>query len=766
MALLGLYGLLIIFAKPDEVFLRPAYGFMMANKSLVFRFADVEVREREFALLRAGKVLAVEPKAFRVLLLFLRNPQKLMSKEELLNSVWGETAVTEGSLTRCIWLLRRLLGDDINEPRFIETVATVGYRLVCKVEVSEDGSGDLQATDTANELSKNDFVDTLPNGEVVETAANPLAQVDKLVGDMGGNEKRTEGRHNRLRRWLLAGAAVLVAGLATATWYLRRPLPPLRVTEFTQITHDGRRKELAGTDGSRLYLNRDLDPQPTAQVAISGGEIAPVPVALPLHKIMDASPDGSTLLVTSNDGGQRSLWNVEVPAGSLRRLLTDAWVNSAAWSPDGRSVVYSPGDGDLDVIRSDGTGTRKLASPGGLPSALSWSPDGSKIRFSKDNRLWEMSSDGSGLHPLLPGWRPSSSQCCGRWTPDGRFFIFLSRGTFSNYSGLLPASQLWVLDERRGLFRRGSTEPVQLTSGPIRWNTPIPSKDGTKIFAHGVILRGELVRYDAQSNRLQPYLGGISGEFVTFSPDGQFVAYVSFPEGILWRANRDGSNPVKLTDTPLYPLNLRWSPDGSQILFCSHAPDGRVRAYVTSSLGGTPKPLLPDDSEGQSDPSWSPDGHKIVFSSLEAIGAFSSVLRVYDLVSHQITTLPGSEGVWSPRWSPDGRFIAGLHTGPTGGLKIFDFEKQRWLVMQRTRETDFPTWSSDSQFIYFLSPWDDPGVFRVRVTGGNAERVFDLNGFRYTGAFKLWFGLDPTDTPLLLRDVGTDDIYALTLEQK
>src|ERR1700742_488742 len=125
---------------------------VMESKSFVFRFADVEVREREFSLINAGKVLAVEPKAFRVLLLLLRNPQKLISKEELLNSVWGDTAVTEGSLTHCIWLLRRLLGDDINEPRFIETVATVGYRLVCKVEVSEDGSGDLDATAETNGL--------------------------------------------------------------------------------------------------------------------------------------------------------------------------------------------------------------------------------------------------------------------------------------------------------------------------------------------------------------------------------------------------------------------------------------------------------------------------------------------------------------------------------------------------------------------------------------------------------------------------------------
>src|SRR5580704_15336474 len=112
----------------------------MANKSFVFRFDDVVVREREFTLTKAGQVLTVEPKAFRALLFLLHNPQRLISKEELLNSVWGDAAVTEGSLTRCIWLLRSVLGDDIRNPRYIETVATVGYRFKCPVEVSEDRS--------------------------------------------------------------------------------------------------------------------------------------------------------------------------------------------------------------------------------------------------------------------------------------------------------------------------------------------------------------------------------------------------------------------------------------------------------------------------------------------------------------------------------------------------------------------------------------------------------------------------------------------------
>jgi hypothetical protein len=57
-------------------------------------------------------------------------------------------------------------------------------------------------------------------------------------------------------------------------------------------------------------------------------------------------------------------------------------------------------------------------------------------------------------------------------------------------------------------------------------------------------------------------------------------------------------------------------------------------------------------------------------------------------------------------------------------------------------------------------------VFRIPASGGDAERISDLKGVHYTGYYSVWLGLDPTDAPLLLRDIGTSDIYALTLEQK
>jgi DNA-binding winged helix-turn-helix (wHTH) protein len=118
---------------------------MTERKCLVFSFADVQVREREFSIVRNGEVLPVEPKAFRVLLFLLRNPQKLITKEELLDAVWGDTAVSENSLTRSIALLRRLLADDTHEPRYIATVPTVGYRFLCNVRVAEEGSAELNA---------------------------------------------------------------------------------------------------------------------------------------------------------------------------------------------------------------------------------------------------------------------------------------------------------------------------------------------------------------------------------------------------------------------------------------------------------------------------------------------------------------------------------------------------------------------------------------------------------------------------------------------
>jgi serine/threonine protein kinase len=125
------------------------------------------------------------------------------------------------------------------------------------------------------------------------------------------------GQRPRSKMLVWSGGVVALLTLAAAAYLVvasRNSVPPLRVSAYTQITHDGHAKQLKGTDGSRLYFDQD-QPQPIGQVAISGGEIAPVPVAVSGPALVDVSPDGSTFLVTSFTGGLQKaypLWSVRI----------------------------------------------------------------------------------------------------------------------------------------------------------------------------------------------------------------------------------------------------------------------------------------------------------------------------------------------------------------------------------------------------------------------------------------------------------------------
>ncbi len=415
------------------------------------------------------------------------------------------------------------------------------------------------------------------------------------------------GQH-RLPRSQLWPVAVLLILLLAAIGYIviarKNAAPALRFSDYVQITNDGRNKTLAGTDGSRLYFN--LDPsQPPAQIAIAGGEIVPLKVSIPSAVLEGVSPDGSTFLVGSESVGQTSgypLWSVGILGGAPRSLADS--VTASTWSPDGASVAYATPNGDLYEEKTNGSEAHKIASIGGRTEWLAWSPDGTRLRFSTNGKLREIAVNGSNLHELLPGWQASASPCCGSWSPNGSIFYFLSAG------------QLWAFDERPGLLGIRSTEPIQLTSGPLAWATPVPGRNGKKLFATGLTRRGQLTRFDSQSKQFLPYLDGISADLVAFSKDGAHLVYVSYPDGSLWRADRDGSNRVELVDPPLKPVLPSWSPDGSQIVFVGLTQQNNEnQSYIVSSQGGAIRRLLPEDSGLQTDPNWSPDGTKIVFST-------------------------------------------------------------------------------------------------------------------------------------------------------
>jgi eukaryotic-like serine/threonine-protein kinase len=562
-------------------------------------------------------------------------------------------------------------------------------------------------------------------------------------------------KSDKLRSWSIGMVAVLVFAAASYFVILHRgQTQSLRVSDYTQITRDGHAGAVVATDGARLYISRGIG-LPAQVVAVTGGTLQPMSFPWPKPFLVDVSPDGSTALVLSYEKGllpTQPLYTVQLLGGEHRYLADAA---GAGWGPSDESIVYFTAANDSYLIRSDGTAAHKFASLAGPPDSFSWRPGGKSIRYSTNGRLWEMSSEGTRPHELLQGWRTPHEKSSGAWSPDGSVYVFLSG----------PGPQIWAMDERLSLFHTSSSQPYQLTSGPISWGGPVFSKDGTKMFTSGSTPGGQLVRFDARSNRLEPFLSGISAEFVAFSKDGDSVAYVSYPDGILWKAKPDGSDRVQLSAPPMQPRLVSVSPDGTQILFTDSSATGVPEAYIVSSQQGSPRRLLPDETTPETDANWSPDGREIAFSTSKETGRNrNSTINIFDVATQRVTTLPGSVGMFSPRWSPDGKSIA-ADTFDASRIRVFNLKTQQWSTLHEGLLGWFQ-WSKDSQSMFLLKYTEAPGVYRISVAGGKEERVVDLKDVPTTGYYGLWLGLDPSDAPLLLRDTGTTDIYALTLERK
>jgi Tol biopolymer transport system component len=449
--------------------------------------------------------------------------------------------------------------------------------------------------------------------------------------------------------------------------------------------------------------------------------------------------------------------------GGSARTLGNILAHDASWTPDGRKIVYANGR-DLFLSLSDGSESRKLVTAPGWTLWPRWSPDGTRLRFTvsdpntSSNSLWEVSAGGTNLHRLLLGWNNPPNECCGTWTADGSYFVFRAiRDGEQN---------LWATREKASLFRKAGRDPVQLTYGPMNFWSPIPSKDGKRIFAGGTQPRGELVRYDAKAGHFVPYLSGIPANWVEFSRDEAWVLYVSFPEGSLWRSRPDGSERVQLTFPPLQVLCPRWSPDGKRIVLTGVTPGKPPKMYLISAEGGAPQQLISGEGE-EVDPQWSPDGNRLLFGGLTlAVARPETVaLHIFDLRTNKVSTLPGSEGLRWPRWSRDGRYVTAF-SAPNNkwNLMLFDFQTQKWEELA-AGYAGFPNWSKDGKYVYYWGVQQGTrGAFRVGIRDRKVERVVSFTEIQSTGTGGNWLGLAPDDSPLLLRDTSIQEIYALEWE--
>ena len=569
-------------------------------------------------------------------------------------------------------------------------------------------------------------------------------------------------------KWFGIAASTILL-LAVVAYLFRPELPPPRITGYTQLTHDGRPKSFVGvtvatvlTDGARLYVQENQNGKfIVSQVSANGGDTVPMPMPFPNVSLDNMSQDRSELVVSSFSGSEaiQQIWLVPVLGGSPKRFV-DPSGNDALWMPNGNRLLAQ--NNQLLEIAADGT-QRKLAA---LPENafvywLRWSPDRKILRCMANtpagDTIWEMNADGTNLHRLFGDWRGAKEMGGGNWTPDGKYFVF--------WATLSTRSDVWAVREKGDFWHKVNHKPVPLTSGPLNLEAPQPSLDGKKIYAVGSQLRAELVRYDAKPRQFLPYLSGISAYGVSFSHDGQFLAYITWPEGELWRCRLDGSDKLQLTSAPMAVERVEWSPDDTQIAFTAGSPGEREHIYIVRALSGELHQLVTAEKNAAVD-GWSPDGNSLFLSDI-AYTPEQSVIRRMDLKTMQEKTVPDSLGNVGVTVSPNGKYLSAT-TVDGQKLLIFDVPAQRWSdLTQANVSVNAIQWSRDSQYVYFdTQSGAEPSIYRVRISDHKLEPVASLKDLRRVVLpFGAWMGLTPDGSPLLMRDTGTQEVYGLDFDE-
>jgi eukaryotic-like serine/threonine-protein kinase len=571
--------------------------------------------------------------------------------------------------------------------------------------------------------------------------------------------------------WAIGSVTALVIAAAVTWSFLPGPQP--RVTGSKRITDVG--DALASpivTDGAGLYFNLGLFGRPQiTQVSLNGGETTEFRTAISHAMVLDIAPDRSQLLAMSGgdeNGANAQLWALPLPAGSPRRLpdVKADQIRGASWSRDMKWLVFVRGR-ELWLSKFDGTDPRRIASVEGQLFWPVFSPDSKRIRFSVDDEknrtstIWEVGVDGSSLHQILAGWNKPPHECCGIWTPDGRYYIF--RSTFRNdWSESIGFGDVYAMRGATDFFHRSESRPVQLTFGPMTYSVGGFTPDGKKLLLTANDPRQELVRYDSGSRRFVPFLNGIGAKFVSFSHDGKRVAYVKTSDNTLWTSGTDGNNRFQLTYPPDSAAFPRWSPDGTQIAFQQSQPGKPSKTAVISSQGGTAEEIAPGET-AEGDPSWSPDGTRIAFATGE--GDSQREIRIIDLKTRQVSRVPDSVGKFSPRWSPNGRYLAALEFSPFAKkLYLFDFQTGKWSDWITDADgIGYPSWTADDRYVVYRALQST--LKRIGVGKNDPEVLFSFKGLvEYQTEAGGWTDLAPDGSSMFIRDNSTQDVYSLDVD--
>jgi Tol biopolymer transport system component/DNA-binding winged helix-turn-helix (wHTH) protein len=726
------------------------------ESALKIRFGLFEADLARGTLSRHGIPLRIQEQPFRILDQLVRQQGEIVTREQLCQVLWPEgTHVNfDGSLNAALKKLRAVLQDDAENPRFIETVPRQGYRFVAPIHIVND----VPATMLAGQVA------SLEDGDAsveVRLRLHPEFS-QELAAGASWDRQRAE----RAQRWF--DFLLLTVAIIFGSWllfFIVYPVPRPSVQRMNRITNAARIDEWGGivSDGTRIFfLEREAGHWKLMQTSVEGGNAEAMAAPFENTRLFAVSPDHSQFLIGQfkRRDDEMALWLWPVQGGEPRRL-GQATGHDPAWSPDGTQIVFVRGQ-NLYSVRRDGTQLRQLAHIEGYPHAPAWSPDGETIRFTVDlgeygtPSIWQISTDGNGVHPLLPGGTPPSNQSAGNWTADGKYFLFSGCEQYE--------CNLWAMRDAWSWFRRSHHTPFSLTSGPDVLHVTIPTQTGSRIFAFSFRSRRELEKFDPRTMRASMLSLDTLAQEASISPDGQMVVYSNRPDGSMWRSNTDGSQRLRLTNAPLGGLSPRWSPKGEQILFTGVRNDQPRQIYLLAADGGALRPVLPKGWEGVN-ADWSPDGYRIAVSMRNL-----KIHPHYALFTLEPTTaiwkeLPDSKEFSEPRWSPDGRYIAALDSS-NHHLLLFDVQKAKWSTLASGGYLEAPNWSSDGSSIYFQDQLDEQeSVFRADVATQRVQLVLGFGEILRVSATHCFFsGLGRDGSIYVMLERGLTDIYALDLD--